>query len=377
MRAARIRTNAVPDPLAPVRPFVENSLSDPGDVWLAGVVGTHPSAYSKSPHLWSAAISALGIPVAYLPLDVPSTRIDDFFIASRAAPRLLGFNVTVPYKERVIPYLDDIDAEARRIGAVNTVVRTRDGRLLGANTDGLGVGAALIPRLNTRTPSGKPSILVLGGGGSARAAAVGLGHAFPGADILICNRTDGRAQHVASAANAAGARGHVLSDEDLDRRLPEVDVLVNATSVGMAGVIEVSGGVTWLEPFSALAPAPAPVLHERSPGGPTSGSRKPPRQWTKTAWTMIAANLEISLRRAVSLAPQAFVLDLVYAPLETVLLKHVRWTGHECMNGMPVLVAQAVEAFVRVGAPLLEGRDPHEVRRLVESTMRGAVEGGV
>lgn len=344
---------------------------------MAGVVGSHPSVYSKSPRLWSAAFSALDLPAVYVPFDVSHSQVDAFFNASREASRLLGFNVTVPYKERVIRQLDDVDAEARRIGAVNTVVRTRDGRLLGANTDGQAVGSVLTRRLNAQALNAKPpSLLVLGGGGSARAAAVGLGRAVPGADVFIFNRTDDRAEQVASAVNAAGGHGQVLSSEDLDRQLPDVSALVNATSVGMAGVIKVPGGVTWLEPFSALAPALAPALRERPAGGPSPANNRPPREWTQTAWKLIAANLEMSLRRAMLLAPQAFVLDLVYAPLETVLLKHVRWTGHEGENGLSVLAAQAAEAFVRVCAPLLDGRDQDEVRRMVESAMSAAVESG-
>src|SRR6185369_11660378 len=116
---------------------ITNSLDAPPaePLWFAGVIGDTPSQYSKSPVMWNAAFSLLNLDAVYLPFDVPSSRLKAFAAALQESEHLLGVNVTVPYKIEIINYLDAVDPGAARIGAVNTVRRERDGRLIGYNTD--------------------------------------------------------------------------------------------------------------------------------------------------------------------------------------------------------------------------------------------------
>src|SRR5262252_10898009 len=88
---------------------------------IAGVIGTTPSQYSKSPALWNGAFQALGIDAVYAAMDVESHRLRDLMRALRHCDRLLGINVTVPHKLDVIQHLDQIDRAAEHIGAVNTI----------------------------------------------------------------------------------------------------------------------------------------------------------------------------------------------------------------------------------------------------------------
>ncbi len=185
---------------------------------LCGVI-LHPAGHTRSPAMHNAAFSALGIDAVYVALDVSPDRLQP----ALAGVRALGFRqlaVSIPHKETVIPHLDAIDATARCIGAVNTV--TRDGeRLIGANTDWLGVVRALE---RETTISGRDAI-VLGAGGAARAAVFGL--LERGARVWILNRDRERAERLAVELGASGAGGL-----DALAGLP-CEILVNTTTVGL------------------------------------------------------------------------------------------------------------------------------------------------
>jgi len=336
------------DPLEALRPHVANRLPAVGRRWVAGVVGDRPSAYSASPRLWNAAFAALRLPAVYLAFDVPPERLGAFLAACRQAGGLLGLNVTVPHKGAVVPHLDTLDADARGAGAVNTVGRTPEGTLWGANTD---VAAArdIVARLDARR------VLLLGSGGAARAVLLALAttpRSMPEV-IVAARRPQEAARMLAGAGRPVETR--VVALDDLDGILAQTDLLVNATPVGMAGRVPVAGGVTWLEPFSPLAPAdppPHPGGHDDGPHlrppGPT-----PPPAWWAAAWPAVVGNLERALRRTLALPAACTVWDLVYVPEETVLLKHARWAGLRTIPGREMLVGQAVHAFLRLAAPWL------------------------
>ena len=185
---------------------------------LCGVI-LHPAGHTRSPAMHNAAFAALGIDAVYVAFDVPPPTL----AAALAGARALGVRqlaVSIPHKQAVIAHLDAIDATARRIGAVNTV--TRDGeRLVGANTDWLGVVRAL----ERETALAGRDAVVLGAGGAARAAVFGL--LERGARVQVLNRSRERAERLAAELGASGAGGlDALAD------LP-CDILVNTTSVGL------------------------------------------------------------------------------------------------------------------------------------------------
>ena len=185
---------------------------------LYGVAGSHVRS-SLSPLMHNTAFRSRDVNAVYLPLQVDA--IGDLLTLVRELP-LDGLSVTMPYKQQIMPHLDSVDVLSQRIGAVNTVVRDRDGKLHGFNTDVAGVTDPLERRLSL---SGA-RILLLGAGGAARAAAFGL--AEKGASVAILNRTPKPAQTLAEQAGAT-----VLRREDLLRE--HFDVLVNATPLGMTG----------------------------------------------------------------------------------------------------------------------------------------------
>ncbi len=248
-----------------------------GHARLAGVIGW-PVAHSRSPTLHNFWLARHGIDGAYVPLAV---RPEDFAtaIAGLRACGFAGANVTIPHKEAAFAICDTLDDAARRAGAVNTLVFGADA-IHGLNTDGAGFLANLAAHGVTRTG---PALL-LGAGGAARAIAAAL--LATGAQVSIANRSAGRA----AALQAALPDMRLLAWQDRDAALADHALLVNATSLGMAG-------------------QPA---------------------------------LDIDLSRA---APGLSVADIVYVPLQTPLLAQARARGLRTVPGLGMLLHQAVPGF--------------------------------
>ncbi len=258
-----------------------------------GILG-YPLGHSASPAFQQAALDHLGLDARYEAWEVEPERLAER-VRQLRGPELLGFNVTVPHKEAVMPLLDAVEATARDIGAVNTVV-SRDGRLVGANTDLEGFLRALREE-GTYEPRGG-NALVLGAGGAARAVAYAL--LVEGvAGVAIANRSPDRARVLAEELGArfpGRARALSLDAEALAPLLgadASVDLLVNCTSLGMAH-----------GPDPDASPVPAELI----PG-------------------------------------TALVYDLVYNPQETPLLAAARLAGARTLGGLPMLVYQGATAF--------------------------------
>jgi shikimate dehydrogenase len=243
-----------------------------------------PVAHSLSPRLHGFWLREHGIEGAYLPLPVRPDRLES---ALRALPDLgfAGCNLTVPHKEAALAVLDDIHPEARRVGAVNTVVVRADGSLSGWNTDIEGYAESLAAALPGWSLAGQPAA-VIGAGGAARAVVAALLE-LRACEIRLVNRSPGRA---AELARALAGPIRVLPWERSAQALDGAALLVNATTLGMTG--------------------------------------QPP--------------LELDLD---PLPRAAAVSDIVYAPLETPLLAAARARGHKTVDGLGMLLHQAVPGF--------------------------------
>jgi 3-dehydroquinate dehydratase / shikimate dehydrogenase len=181
-----------------------------------GVAGD-PVEHSLSPVIMNTALHRENVNGVYLPLHAKTLK--DLIQCVREIP-LHGLSVTMPYKQAIIPHLDNTDAHTAKVGACNTVVRGQDGKLYGFNTDIAGV----IRPLEQRITIENAKVLVLGAGGASRAAVFGLKER--GAAIWIMNRTSAKAQKLARQAKA-----HTIKRADL--RKIAFDVIINATPLGM------------------------------------------------------------------------------------------------------------------------------------------------
>ncbi|WP_224332466.1 shikimate dehydrogenase [Haloprofundus halobius] len=252
-----------------------------------GLVG-NPVGHSLSPPMHEAAYDSLGMDARYVTYE-PSPERFAAALDGADALGITGLNVTIPFKQDALE-LVDADPFAERIGAVNTIDFTGDSDTpRGYNTDAAGVSRSFAR--HDVSPDGADAVVV-GAGGAGRAAAFAL--ADEGAAVHVANRTASRAAELAAELNDDGESEHTATAGDLDSlatSVPDADVLVNATSVGME---------------SDETPVPAPLLHE---------------------------NLA--------------VLDAVYAPPDTRLLREAREAGATTIDGAWMLLYQGVVAFER------------------------------
>jgi shikimate dehydrogenase len=263
---------------------------------VVGVIG-HPIGHSLSPLIHNAALQAEDLDMVYLAFDVPPERLADA-VAGLRGLGLRGVNVTIPHKESIVPLLDEVEAVALRIGSVNTVVN-QGGRLVGYNTDRDGFAAAL----RGLRPEGALGLrcLVAGAGGAARAVVAALVEEKAD-EIAIYNRTPQRAVSLCAEASVwGGSRCLPLSEHEVFAFLPEADLVVNATSVGLAPSIKESV-------------IPVDILHSRQ-----------------------------------------IVMDLVYGAVPTTLVREAKARGASAIDGKEMLVLQAggsYELFTSRPAPL-------------------------
>lgn len=252
-----------------------------------GIIG-YPLGHSISPAFQQAAFDELEIDARY---ETWATHQDELAkrVESLRADDVLGANVTVPHKQAVMPLLDEILPVAQSIGAVNTVIN-REGFLIGANTDAGGFTRSL--EQEARFTAARKRALIVGAGGAARAVAFGL--AWEGvSELLFVNRTPERASELASDVSEATATETRGGGFDDIRGSDGVDLIVNCTSMGMAG-------------------GPDPE------GIPPVGDM---------------------LSRGV------LVCDLVYNPQETPLLALAREQGARVLGGIGMLVYQGAASF--------------------------------
>ena len=319
-----------------------------GDRRIAGVIGDGPSYYSKSPALWNASFGHLGIDAIYLPFDVDDSHLGELVFALRDCRRFMGINVTVPHKVRIMEFLDELDPGAERIQAVNTVVRTPPGRLVGYNTDGAGfIESILRPQPGRQTAFLKSlqgvDVLLLGAGGSAKAVAFHLSDHLEGAKLVISNRTSEHAISLATEIRKLGGNTIAIGEAEVSDWASKVGMIINCTTKGQGGLRKLSHDeVTTLEPFSSLAPAQTPVLRH------FDGNEAEAQQRCRVlAGAEIESNNRLSLAIAASIPKTVGFYDLIYHPEETIFLRHGALTGHPTMNGKSMIINQAVIAFCR------------------------------
>ena len=254
---------------------------------LAAVVA-NPIKHSISPFIHNSAFEATNTNGVYLAWEVDATELAET-VANIRRYQMYGINLSMPYKEQVIPYLDQLSEEACLIGAVNTVVN-REGTLIGYNTDGKGFFKSL-PSFKI---SGKRMVL-LGAGGAAKAIlAQAILDGVSQISVFVRSSSMEKTRpYLEKLQKATGFRVDLFALEDvqeLQDSITQADLLVNATSVGMDG---------------ASQPIPTSIV----------------------------------------LPEKLLVADVIYQPFETPFLKWARIQGNQSINGLGMLLYQAAEAF--------------------------------
>ncbi len=199
---------------------------------IVGVIG-HPIKHSHSPMMHNYAFNKVGLDYVYLPFDIASVNLKDA-LKGMVALGIAGFNVTVPHKERIVEYLDELSDSAKIVNAVNTVVN-ENGKLYGYNTDVNGIIETLEQYKNII--SGK-TVTVIGAGGAARAVIYALISSFNVKKINIINRTIERAEslkdYFSSKMLFDEIKTYELIPPDVTDVLAKSKLIVNASSIGMS-----------------------------------------------------------------------------------------------------------------------------------------------
>jgi shikimate dehydrogenase len=257
-----------------------------GKTHVCAVIGD-PIEHSLSPVIQNAAFNALNLDVVYTAFMVKSSEVINALAGIRALG-ILGLSVTMPHKEAVIPHLDWVDETAKCLNSVNTI-HCKDGKLLGYSTDGIGALEAL--RKNGADPQGK-RVLMLGAGGAARVIAYTLIEEVD--ELVVLNRTVSVAKKLAETIKHKFGKKIIvnsLSPDVIGEKVSNSDILLNTTSVGM----------------------------------------KP--------------NIDQSLITPNCLRSDLTVMDIVYNPLETRLVKDAKTANAKVINGVEMLIYQGAAAF--------------------------------
>lgn len=256
-------------------------------MYQLGLIG-YPIKHSLSPWIHERFLKVSQLIGSYSLMEIDVA--DDFSeeMSKLRTRGIDGFNVTVPYKQIIIPYLDEIDDEAEKIGAVNTVLN-HEGRWIGYNTDGKGYVRALESKFPNLLQEKHKKILILGAGGAARGIYYALVNA--GFDYIdVANRTTSSAHEIATLQKES-TQTNVLTLEEAEKMTPEYDIFIQTSSVGMG------------------------VGNED---------------------TIISLN---------GLKKSAIVSDIVYQPIETAFLRKAKSLGASVHFGHTMLLYQAQYAF--------------------------------
>jgi shikimate dehydrogenase len=257
-----------------------------GSTKIVGVFGW-PITHTASPAMHNAAFDALKMNWVYLAFPVDPRNLRSALHGARDMG-LTGLNLTVPHKILALDLVDEVDAHARRLGAVNTVC-IENGKLRGFNTDGYGFNKAIKEEFNLSLKGRR--ILVLGAGGAGRGIAIQCG-LEGAAKVFVANRTAAKIEPIAKELSSMKTEFHALAlkSKDIAKVIHEVDLLVNATSVGL------------------------------SPGE------------------------TLGLGREV-FSPKLFVYDTIYRPAETELLRAASDAGAKVAGGLSMLLHQGAKSF--------------------------------
>jgi shikimate dehydrogenase len=257
-----------------------------GKTRVCAIIGD-PVEHSLSPVMHNAAFKKLGLNLVYVAFKVTEEDLKDAISGARSLG-LRGLNVTMPHKNAVIKHLDETDSTAEAIGAVNTILNEQ-GRLIGYNTDGKG---AMIALQENGIYTEEKKMLLLGAGGAAKAIAFQAAQEVE--ELVIVNRTSEKAEQLAKMLYKKfgnKVKGRKLSAEVLKEELETTDILVNATSVGM-------------HPDVSKSPVPSDLLHS-----------------------------------------DLCVMDIIYNPLETKLVKDAKTVGAKVVSGLEMLFYQGAVSF--------------------------------
>ena len=303
--------------------YIENRISLDKNQQFVAIIGLNPSKGARSPILWNRAYRKMKINRTMIPLDVKSNNLNKLISSLQKNKNFHGCSVTIPYKEKMMKYLDEIDIDAKRIGSINTIIK-KNSKLYGYNTDLMGCNYSLGKLKKNKTFK---KIIVIGCGGVGKACIVSVLAKFPKSNIYLINRNYLKLKNFMKRfppkKNVKILKNHIELE-----KLRFCDLLINATSLGFDMDLKKKNKITNLKYFTPI--------------GMFKLDKK--INSAKVDNTLIKKNVFSTIKFFLN-NPKIKVFDVIYNPQKTTLLEIADIFCIENLNGLVMNLMQAVFAF--------------------------------
>jgi len=289
------------------------------------ILGLSPSTGARSPSLWNKVYKKLNINCKMYPADIPKKNLKSVLNILKKDDNFVGSAITIPYKEDVIKYLHKVDKSCKNIGSVNTIVK-KGNNLIGYNTDYLACKKALS---NFKS---KKNILIFGAGGVGKSAIVSANEMFKNKNIFVYNRNYNKVFKFISKVKNKKIK--ILKDINLISKISNLDLIINATSIGFNLWQKNKKGFFNLSSFSPIEKVKNII----------SVKNKNLNIFLKKNSDLINENL-INTKNFFKKNSNCSVFDIVYDPRKTALIKIANKFSNKNINGLEMNLDQAIFAF--------------------------------
>ena len=290
------------------------------------ILGLSPSLGARSPKLWNELYKKMKIDCMMYPADITKKNLKNVVNVIKKDPNFVGAAVTMPYKEKIITYLDKIDLFAKKIGSINTIIK-KNGKLIGYNTDYI-ASKNLITKFRY-----KKKILILGAGGVGKAVIIAVNEVFKNREIFIFNRNLNKIQNFKKNLKQKNLK--TLKNYSSMLKLSEIDLIINTTSIGFDLWQKNKNGFYNLKFFNPLSSLKKLIEIKT----------KNKQKFLKINKNLIAENTS-KCKFFLKNNKKIRVLDLIYQPLKTKLIELSKKEKYKTENGLQINKIQAIEAFM-------------------------------
>ena len=312
-----------------INKFLNNKISLSTKKNFSLIIGSDPSKGARSPVLWNKAYKYFKRKEKMFPADVSDKNLENFCRYLKFNKYFLGSSVTIPYKEKIMKYLDTIDENSKAIGSINTILRKK-GKLHGLNTDYLG-SMDTLKKINIKNI--KKNILIFGAGGAGKACIVSATNYFKHSHIWIHNRNKEKLDNFSKKLSNSN-KNKIITFSNLSylKKIKNLDLIINCTSIGFENWMFEKGF------FNLKMYCPVSKVNFRSI------NKKSELNFSSLNKKKIMNNL-IETTKFLGNFKNLKIFDIIYQPKETNLLKLGSILGHSTINGLNMNFVQAVKAF--------------------------------
>tara|TARA_A100001015_G_C15034660_1_gene735371 strand:+ start:1336 stop:2337 length:1002 start_codon:yes stop_codon:yes gene_type:complete len=314
--------------------LIENKIHLNINEKFALIIGSTPSKGARSPKLWNRAYKKLGQKTKMYPADVREKNLKKICLELKKNQNFLGSSVTVPYKEKIMQYLDKIDKKARDIGSINTIKKNKN-NLFGYNTDYYG---ALFTLKTNNIPKKNNNIIILGCGGAGKAIIKAACDYFSKSKIYLLNRNFKKLKFFSKKLVKQKKNKIIILDKKNLIKINDVNIILNSTSVGFNSWIEVKKKFYNLIEFSPLTNFRFYKIGNKNFKNFKKQNKKPLKKNIKESEEFLSKN------------KKGYIFDAIYNPKTTLLMKIAKKYRYKVINGLDMNLMQAVEGFKLVNS---------------------------